>query len=132
MGLTESDAEYAKVGTDRGYTPTEFEPYLDPSLRGITDVYDGDRKEPLMTPREFFTNPNYTGTVGAYIWPKVLEEIEEMNNGNYVEAVLTGGIGAAKTSAAIGSQLYQLYSLMLWKMITISSVGFNPNGTWGL
>ena len=123
MGLTESDAEYAKVGTDRGYTPTEFEPYLDPSLRGITDVYDGDRKEPLMTPREFFTNPNYTGTVGAYIWPKVLEEIEEMNNGNYVEAVLTGGIGAAKTSAAIGSQLYQLYSLMTF---------YNPHVPFGL
>jgi len=124
VALTEAEYdEYVKVGTDRGYSPSEFEPYLDPSLRGITDVYDGDRRERLMTPREFFTNPHYTGTVGAYIWPKVLKEIEEMNNGNYVEAVLTGGIGAAKTSAAISSQLYQLYNLMTF---------YNPHVPFGL
>lgn len=124
MALTEAEhAEYVKVGTDRGYTPTEFEPYLDPSLRGITDVYDGDRREPLMPPREFFTNPHYTGTVGAYIWPKVLDEIEKMNDGSYIEAVLTGGIGSAKTTLAISSQLYQLYNLMTF---------YNPHVPFGL
>lgn len=79
--------------------------------REAKDIFDNYRRETLLTPCEFFTNPNYTGTVGAYIWPKVLEEIEEMNNGSYVEAVLTGGIGAAKTTLAISSQLYQLYNL---------------------
>ena len=124
MTLTEADhAEYAKVGKDRGYSPAEFEPYLDPSLRGITDVYDGDRRESLMTPREFFTNPHYTGTVGAYIWPKVLDEIARMNDGSYVEVVATGGIGAAKTSVAICSQLYQLYNLMTF---------YNPHVPFGL
>ena len=83
--------------------------------RRAKDIFDEFRLEDLMTPTEFFTNPAYTGTLGAYMWPTVLEEVEKMNSGSYVEAVLTGGIGAAKTTAAISSQLYQLYNLMTFR-----------------
>ena len=72
---------------------------------------ESEHNQEVVSVREFFTNHHYTGTVGDYIWPKVLDELEQMNNGHYVEAVLTGGIGAAKTSLAISSQLYQLYYL---------------------
>ena len=85
---------------------------------GAVEAYADDLGTPpsehnqeVVTVREFFTNRSYTGTVGDYIWPKVLDELEKVNNGEYVELVATGGIGAAKTSLAIASQLYQLYYL---------------------
>lgn len=84
------------------------------AVQAYTDDLGADESEhnqEVVSVQEFFTNPHYTGTLGDYIWPKVLDELEEMNNGHYVEAVLTGGIGAAKTSLAIASQLYQLYYL---------------------
>ena len=101
--------KYVEVGTKRGYSPS--------------DVYDGDRREALLSPRDFFSNPHYTGTVGAYIWPKVLDEVAKMNSGAYIEVVCTGGIGAAKTTTAIASQLYQLYNLMTF---------YNPHVPFGL
>ena len=72
---------------------------------------ESEHNQEVVSVREFFTNPHYTGTLGDYIWPKVLDELVEMNNGEYVEVVATGGIGAAKTSLAIACQLYQLYYL---------------------
>lgn len=42
--------------------------------------------------REFITSPNYMDA-GKFVWPKVLDEIEEACSGNYVEGVFTGGIG---------------------------------------
>jgi hypothetical protein len=47
----------------------------------------------------------------AILWPKVVECGQELNNGKYVEAVLSGGIGVAKTTLAIYTQSYQLYVL---------------------
>jgi hypothetical protein len=57
----------------------------------------------------FFLNKKDT------VWPKVLEELEEMNSGAYLEVVLTGSIGSAKTTAALYSQAYQLYLLSTLK-----------------
>ena len=45
------------------------------------------------------------------LWPRVVECGLEINNGRYVECVLTGGIGVAKTTLAIYTQAYQLYAL---------------------
>ncbi len=46
------------------------------------------------------------------IYPKVLEELIEINTpGKYVEIVLTGGIGSAKTTTALYTTGYQLYLL---------------------
>jgi hypothetical protein len=47
----------------------------------------------------------------SILWPEVLRHGAEMNSGRYVEVVLTGGIGVAKTTLAIYSQAYQLYVL---------------------
>ena len=49
------------------------------------------------------------------LWPEVIRYAAEMNSGRYVEAVLTGGIGVAKTTLAIYSQAYQLYVLACTK-----------------
>jgi hypothetical protein len=45
------------------------------------------------------------------LWPEVIRCGAEINSGRYVEAVLTGGIGVAKTTLAIYSQAYQVYIL---------------------
>jgi hypothetical protein len=45
------------------------------------------------------------------MYPAVLEELKEINSGKYVEIVLTGGIGSAKTTCALYTTAYQLYLL---------------------
>ena len=65
---------------------------------------------PIVGIREFLTSPQYLDA-GDRLWPKVLDIAEEMNSGKYTEAVLTGGIGCAKTTLALYSQAYQLYVL---------------------
>ncbi|MEJ6846721.1 hypothetical protein V3589_10950 [Sinorhizobium fredii] len=45
------------------------------------------------------------------LWPRVVECAMELNSGRYVEAVLTGAIGVAKTTLALYTQAYQLYVL---------------------
>ena len=41
----------------------------------------------------------------------MLEAAEELNNGGYVEAIMTGGIGSGKTTLALYTNAYQLYLL---------------------
>src|SRR5262249_15692681 len=43
--------------------------------------------------------------------PAVMDAIVELNSGGYVEAVLSGGIGTAKTTIALITTAYQLYVL---------------------
>jgi hypothetical protein len=45
------------------------------------------------------------------IYPEVMKAIVELNTGDYVEAVLSGGIGVAKTTIALITTAYQLYAL---------------------
>ena len=49
------------------------------------------------------------------LWPKVIEHGARMNDGTYVEVVLTGGIGVAKTTLAVYSIAFQLYVLSCMK-----------------
>lgn len=59
----------------------------------------------------FIEDPNYLGLKGQ-VYPKVMEALVELNCGKYSEAVLTGGIGTAKTTIAIWTTAYQLYNLL--------------------
>ncbi len=67
-------------------------------------------KYPPVGPREFIESKAYMDKAGV-LWPRVMDEFEEMNSGKYTESVLTGGIGVAKTTLALYSQAYQLYLL---------------------
>lgn len=58
--------------------------------------------------KTFLCDPYYLNKA-AEVYPIVLDEYVEMNSGKYDEAVLTGGIGSAKTTIALYSQAYQLY-----------------------
>lgn len=57
------------------------------------------------------------------VFPKLLDELEIMNNGQYVEIVYTGGIGSGKTTGALYTNAYQLYLL---------SCLHNPHKLYGL
>ncbi len=57
------------------------------------------------------------------VYPAVMDELIELNSGGYDEAVLTGGIGTAKTTIALYTTAYQLYLLSCMK---------NPHGEFGL
>lgn len=63
-----------------------------------------------VSPETFLCSPNYLNKKDE-VYPAVLEAFIEMNSGRYDEAVLTGGIGSAKTTLALYSQAYQLYLL---------------------
>ena len=71
----------------------------------------------------FVEHEDYLGKRGV-TWPAVLEAMIELNRpARYVEAVLTGGIGTAKTHLAIYTQCYQVYVLSCMK---------NPHEQFGL
>jgi len=73
-------------------------------------------------PKEFLLSKRYLGLEDE-LYPKVGEEFEKINSGNYVEVVLTGAIGTAKTTLAIWTTAYQVYLLACLR---------NPQRTFGL
>lgn len=74
---------------------------------------------PMVGIREFIESPYYMGAVKSdgtqTIYPKVMDELEALNSGQYDEAVLTGGIGSGKTTVALYSTAYQLYRLSCYE-----------------
>lgn len=81
-----------------------------PTIQALTDqtLYYSDP----VNITEFLLDPYYLGLKGQ-IYPAVLAEMESICSGEYVEVVLTGAIGTAKTTIAVWLQLYQLYLLSL-------------------
>lgn len=70
--------------------------------------------EPAVDIRTFIEDPYYLNMPDVF-YPKVMEALVELNNGEYIEAVLTGGIGTGKTTVALATTAYQLYLLSLLK-----------------
>jgi hypothetical protein len=66
-------------------------------------------REPVNI-KEFIESPHYLNSLGV-IYPKVLQELIEINCGKYSELVASGGIGTAKSTIAIYTQAFQLYLL---------------------
>lgn len=70
---------------------------------------EGRYLAPHMSPVEFLKDGlNKLDT----IWPAVLPHYEILCSGQYVESVLTGGIGTAKTTLAVFTQLYETYRIL--------------------
>lgn len=67
-------------------------------------------KFPPVTPTVFLLDDFYLGKHGE-AYPEVVKEFAEINSGKYIETVLTGGIGSAKTTIALWTTAYQLYLL---------------------
>jgi hypothetical protein len=72
--------------------------------------------------REFCCSPQYLNKEQE-IYPVVLAAGEELNSGNYIEAVCTGGIGSGKTTLALYTNAYQVYRLSCMR---------NPHRLYGL
>jgi hypothetical protein len=66
---------------------------------------------PRVPVGEFISNPDYVGP-GTSLWPEVSKAIIELCEGDYIESVLTGGIGTAKTTVALYALMYGLYELL--------------------
>jgi hypothetical protein len=75
-----------------------------------------------VDPLTFLTSKKYLG-LAEELYPKVGEEFVIMNSGDYVEVVLTGAIGTAKTTLAIWTTAYQVYLLACLR---------NPQQTFGI
>ena len=75
-----------------------------------------------VDPLTFLKSPKYLGLENE-LYPKVGEEFAEINSGKYVEVVLTGAIGTAKTTLALWTTAYQVYLLACLR---------NPQATFGI
>ena len=60
--------------------------------------------------REFIESKSFMNKAGV-IWPEVMLALEAINDGSRTECVLTGAIGVAKSTIALYTQAYQLYTL---------------------
>jgi len=94
--------------------PTEFAKLINGIMDGHLQSTDNFRCEPVGL-EEFMFEPFYLGQSRDEIWPEVFKELIELNSGKYIEAILTGAIGTAKTTIALITQAYQLYLLSCYK-----------------
>ena len=72
--------------------------------------------------RQFIEDPNFLDNRGE-VYPAILDVLEELASGKYVECILTGSIGTGKTSIALWVTAYTLYQL---------SCMTNPHGEFDL
>ena len=75
-----------------------------------------------VDPLTFLQSPKYLN-LSDQLYPKVGQEFVEMNSGRYVEVVLTGAIGTAKTTLALWTTAYQVYLLACLR---------DPQATYGI
>ena len=83
---------------------------------------ESNYRVPPVDIETFLIDPFYLN-LGGQVYPEVLPYVTEINSGKYVEVVLTGGIGSAKTTLALWTTAYQLYLL---------SVTRNPHALYGI
>ena len=81
------------------------------TVKPLVDLPRNKFRTPPTDMRTFLYDTFYLGVPHDELWPEVVSNMIECNNGNYIEAVLTGAIGTAKTTIALYTQAYQLYLL---------------------
>ena len=76
--------------------------------------FGGKKHEPVSV--QMFVEDQYFMDSKNVLFPKIMDCLIEMNNGQYQEAVLTGAIGTGKTTLALYSIAYQLYKLSCFRL----------------
>jgi len=99
-----------------------FTDMLKARLKGERSQYEEKYSRVIVGIGKFITSPAYLNA-DEILWDEVLKSLIELNSGDYVEAVLTGAIGVAKTTIALYTTAYQLYLLSCMR---------NPHKTYGL
>lgn len=88
--------------------------YLTQYLQGLIKLDLNEYETVPVDPKTFLFDPFFLGLKDE-VYPSLIDEFIEMNSGRYIEIVLTGGIGTAKTTLALWSTAYQLYLLSCLK-----------------
>lgn len=96
----------------RGFVQSALEKAHEGDITDLT--YAANLKRYPVDVEEFVCGETYMNA-SKHIYPAVMDELVEMNSGKYVEIVLTGGIGSAKTTCALYINAYQLYLLSCLK-----------------
>ena len=60
---------------------------------------------------------------GSFLWEPCIQAVEDICNGSYVEALLTGAIGVGKSTIGLYAHAYMIYEILCQK---------NPHGVYGL
>jgi len=78
-----------------------------------------------VPPREFFTSEYYFGVMAKGLYPKWLEDLEEVLDplNGIIEWLISGSLGTGKTTVACAATLYKIYEL---------SCLINPHGYFDL
>ncbi len=85
----------------------EFGAELERRRQGIVEL-----ESDAVSIEQFVSDPDYLG-LDDKVWPVVMDELKEINSGQYDLVLLVGSIGSGKTYAATLSLLYELYRLIL-------------------
>lgn len=106
--------ERIRERADEIANPTDRLRYVVGAIKRVRDEVERSRRyrQAPVDVRTFVESPDYMDKRGV-LWPAVMAELEKMTTGGYVEAVLTGGIGTAKTTLALYAQAYELYKILL-------------------
>ncbi len=106
------DALYGKNKEKNIVTQQVRFEYLKTSIAWLRDrAKEKDRWRELPVDfRTFVESPLYLNKSGI-LWPEVIKYGLEINSGKWVECVLTGAIGVAKSTLALYTQAYQTYIL---------------------
>jgi len=116
-GFTQSDIELLKAVLKQN-PGSEIEVLQD--LMGYTY-----RHTPVPT-RQFIEDPYYLGLQGQ-VFPKLLDDIEELFEGEYVEAVLTGAIGWGK-ACSLDTRVPTRHGWTTFGEVTVGDELFDEQG----
>jgi len=89
-----------------------------PVFRAVTEL---EYEMKPVDPGTFYTDDYYLGHV--QLWPKLLDDLVELHEGEYEEAVLTGSFGWGKSHFASAALAYVIYQLSCLR---------NPQRSYGL
>jgi hypothetical protein len=109
-------ARWAGIHSDTLLKARKRDPEFD---QAITDARAGNIAAGKVVGIEEFTrSKHFLGLgvrgldEGGTIYPRVLDHLEEINSGDYSLAIMSGGIGCAKTMSSVISMVFQLYLLL--------------------
>ena len=95
----------------------------------VKEIYRIDYHRRPVNVRTFLLDPEYLGMdVGTGIYPRIIDDLEELFDGKYTEVLLTGGIGWGKSRMAELGICYELYRLSCLRNVA-QSYGLIPGST---
>lgn len=115
-----SDEEHALLMEDIGRLPPDeraalLEVYEKLAESGGADdfgkIAEADYIRKPVDVRTFLTDPYFLGETGSAMYPRIKDDIVELFEGGYHEAVLGGSLGWGKSFFAVTSMAYVLYQI---------------------